>query len=142
MMRNRVRTRGFTLVELVVVLGIMAFLLGLTVSASVAVLEKSKHSQTETTLRILIETECFEINRKRAGIQRYKKLVNAEKEPEVGDYGIWYLKKAGKGLLDRRASAHSSWIDQSPSVLKDPRFKVARLRRNNELFIAPFGREN
>ncbi|MCH8344288.1 MAG: prepilin-type N-terminal cleavage/methylation domain-containing protein [Planctomycetes bacterium] len=44
---------GFTLVEVVVVIGIILFLVGLTLSVSVAVVERSEIQQTETVLQLL-----------------------------------------------------------------------------------------
>jgi prepilin-type N-terminal cleavage/methylation domain-containing protein len=45
--------RGFTLVEVMVAIGVIVFLVGLTVSVSVAVAERSARMQTETTLQLL-----------------------------------------------------------------------------------------
>ncbi len=44
---------GFTLIELVVVIGIMLLLLGLTLSVGVAVRTQSENRETENTLRLL-----------------------------------------------------------------------------------------
>ena len=45
--------RGFTLVELVVVIGVVFLLAGLTLSVSVSVIEWSERRQTETVLQLL-----------------------------------------------------------------------------------------
>jgi prepilin-type N-terminal cleavage/methylation domain-containing protein len=45
--------RGFTLVELVVVIGIVVFLVGLTMSLGTAVVDQASRRATETTLRLL-----------------------------------------------------------------------------------------
>ena len=47
------RRAGFTLVELVVAIGIVVLLAGLTLSVSVKVIEASEARETETTLRLL-----------------------------------------------------------------------------------------
>ena len=52
-MRRRRHRRGFTLVELVVTIGIIILLAALTLSVSVAVVEGSEVRQTETTIRLL-----------------------------------------------------------------------------------------
>ncbi len=45
--------RGFTIIELVVALGVVLLLAGLTASVGVAVVEKSERSRTDTVLRLL-----------------------------------------------------------------------------------------
>ena len=45
--------RAFTLVELVVVIGVILLLVGLTLSVSVAVIEQSERRETENVLRLL-----------------------------------------------------------------------------------------
>ena len=45
--------RGFTLVELLVVFGVMLLVLGMTVTTSLALIQSSKAQQTEQTLRLL-----------------------------------------------------------------------------------------
>ncbi len=45
--------RGFTIIELVVTLGLVLLLAGLTASVGVAVVEKSERSRTENVLRLL-----------------------------------------------------------------------------------------
>ncbi|MHC4106700.1 MAG: prepilin-type N-terminal cleavage/methylation domain-containing protein, partial [Planctomycetota bacterium] len=44
---------GFTLVEIVVVISIVLFLVGLTLSVSTVVIERSEIRQTENTMRLL-----------------------------------------------------------------------------------------
>ena len=51
--RRRSSRNGFTLIELVVVIGIMLLLLGLTLSVGVAVRTQSENRETENTLRLL-----------------------------------------------------------------------------------------
>ncbi|MEE8156127.1 MAG: prepilin-type N-terminal cleavage/methylation domain-containing protein [Phycisphaerales bacterium] len=51
--RRRSSRSGFTLIELVVVIGIMLLLLGLTLSVGVAVRTRSETRETENTLRLL-----------------------------------------------------------------------------------------
>ena len=51
--RRRSSRGGFTLIELVVVIGIMLLLLGLTLSVGVAVRTQSETRETENTLRLL-----------------------------------------------------------------------------------------
>ncbi len=47
------RQRGFTLVELVVVIGVILLLAGLTLSVGVVVVEQSERRQTETVVQLL-----------------------------------------------------------------------------------------
>jgi len=45
--------RGFTLLEIVVVISLILFLVGLTLSVGVTVIERSEITQTENTMRLL-----------------------------------------------------------------------------------------
>jgi prepilin-type N-terminal cleavage/methylation domain-containing protein len=51
--RSDAATRGFTLVEMVIVIGVIVLLAALTLSVSVAVVQGSEVRQTENTIRLL-----------------------------------------------------------------------------------------
>jgi type II secretory pathway pseudopilin PulG len=51
--RRAAAPRAFSLVEMIVAIGIIVFLVGLTVSASVALVERAEIRKTEDTLRLL-----------------------------------------------------------------------------------------
>ncbi|MHC5015700.1 MAG: type II secretion system protein [Planctomycetota bacterium] len=51
--RSGEATKGFTLVEMVIVIGVIILLAALTLSVSVAVVEGSEVRQTENTIRLL-----------------------------------------------------------------------------------------
>jgi type II secretory pathway pseudopilin PulG len=93
--------RGFTLVEMVIVIGIIILLAALTLSVSVAVVEGSEVRQTENTIRLLT-----------AAIQEWEAQA---------DRRVTY------GIDDKPCTGDQYEVDQSDATDPDQMLKDARL---------------